>query len=110
MYRAAWYAWLKGTARDAEEMARCFRKLRDKELGGVYEDTLSSMALVALSRKNQGRWNEAEGLQVQVMETRKRVLGKPCVCPQCLVRACRKISEYWFSVRFSSPDLQLLGT
>ncbi|OCK91730.1 uncharacterized protein K441DRAFT_664265 [Cenococcum geophilum 1.58] len=33
------------------------------------------MANLALTYRNQRRWKEAEDLDVQVMETRKRVLG-----------------------------------
>jgi len=33
------------------------------------------MANLASTYRNQGRWKEAEELEVQVMETRKRVLG-----------------------------------
>ena len=34
------------------------------------------MANLASTYRNQGRWKEAEELEVQVMETRKRVLGE----------------------------------
>jgi tetratricopeptide (TPR) repeat protein len=34
------------------------------------------MANLASTYSNQGRWKEAEELEVQVMETRKRVLGQ----------------------------------
>jgi hypothetical protein len=34
------------------------------------------MANLASTYRNQGRWKEAEELEVQVMETRKRVLGQ----------------------------------
>ncbi|KAF1346346.1 kinesin light chain 3 [Lizonia empirigonia] len=44
-------------------------------LGDEHPDTLTSMANLAATYRNQGRWNEAEKLEVQVMETRKRVLG-----------------------------------
>jgi hypothetical protein len=33
------------------------------------------MANLASTYRNQGRWKEAEGLEVQVMESRKRLLG-----------------------------------
>jgi pentatricopeptide repeat protein len=33
------------------------------------------MANLALTYGNQGRWKEAEEMFVQIMETRKRVLG-----------------------------------
>jgi hypothetical protein len=34
------------------------------------------MANLASTYRNQGRWKEAEELEVQVIETRKRVLGE----------------------------------
>jgi Tetratricopeptide repeat len=44
-------------------------------LGVEHPDTLISIANLASTYRNQGRWKEAEELDVQVMETRKRVLG-----------------------------------
>jgi hypothetical protein len=44
-------------------------------LGAEHSSTLTSMANSALTYRNQGRWKEAEDLEVQVMETFKRVLG-----------------------------------
>ena len=41
-----------------------------------HPSTLTSMANLALTYRNQRRWKEAEELEVQVMETRKRVLGE----------------------------------
>jgi hypothetical protein len=49
---------------------------RKKILGAEYLSTLTSMGNLASTYRNQGRWKEAEDLEVQVMETRKRVLGK----------------------------------
>ena len=45
-------------------------------LGEEHPDTLSSMAHLASTFGNQERWKEAEGLDVQVLEARKRVLGE----------------------------------
>ncbi|KAK5725137.1 hypothetical protein LTR17_013250 [Elasticomyces elasticus] len=44
-------------------------------LGGAL-DTLNAIANLALTRSNQSRWNEAEELQVKVMEARLKLLGK----------------------------------
>jgi hypothetical protein len=38
-------------------------------------DTLTSIANLASTYRNQGRWEEAEQLDVQVMETSKKKLG-----------------------------------
>jgi hypothetical protein len=48
----------------------------DKQILGInHPSTLSSMGNLALTYQNQGRWTEAKELKVQVMETRKRILG-----------------------------------
>jgi tetratricopeptide (TPR) repeat protein len=47
----------------------------ERVLGAEHPDTLTSMNNLALTYRNQGRWKEAEELNVQVMEMRKRVLG-----------------------------------
>ena len=49
--------------------------MRKRVLGAEHPDTLTSMGNLELIYGNQGRWKEAEELEVQVMETRKRVLG-----------------------------------
>jgi Tetratricopeptide repeat len=49
---------------------------RKRVLGQEHPDTLTSMANLASKYRNQGRWKEAEELEVQVKETRKRVLGQ----------------------------------
>jgi len=44
-------------------------------LGTKHPSTLISMANLASTYRNQGRWREAEELEVQVIETSLRVLG-----------------------------------
>jgi hypothetical protein len=46
-----------------------------KVLGVDHPSTLTSMANLASTFWNQGRWKEAEELDVAVMETSKKVLG-----------------------------------
>ena len=45
-------------------------------LGREHPETLISIVNLALIYYSQGRWKEAEELQVQVIETSKRVLGE----------------------------------
>lgn len=45
------------------------------KLGAGHPDTLTSMTIQALTIWKQGRWGEAERLQVQVMDTLKTKLG-----------------------------------
>ncbi|KAN0117100.1 hypothetical protein V8E51_003077 [Hyaloscypha variabilis] len=49
-------------------------KRRKRVLGQEHPDTLTSIANLASTYRNQGHWKEAEDLGVQVMETRKRML------------------------------------
>ena len=44
-------------------------------LGQEHPDTLTSMDNLASTYQNQGRWKEAEELEVQVMETKKEGAG-----------------------------------
>ncbi len=44
-------------------------EVRKSKLGADHPDTLTSMANLASTYWNQGRWDEAETLEVQVMET-----------------------------------------
>jgi hypothetical protein len=46
------------------------------KLSEDHPDTLTIMAFLASTYTHQGRWEEAEKLEVQVMETRKTKLGE----------------------------------
>jgi hypothetical protein len=50
-------------------------EMKKRVLGVEHPYTLNSIAGLASTYSDQGRWKEAEELQVQVMETFKRVLG-----------------------------------
>ena len=45
-------------------------------LGEEHPDTLSSMANLASIYRDQGKWKEAEALEVVVMEKSKHLLGE----------------------------------
>ncbi|KAF2838466.1 putative kinesin [Patellaria atrata CBS 101060] len=55
LYRAAWYAWQKGSLSDAEKLSMRSMKVRTKLLGREHEDTLSSMGMVGLATSLAGR-------------------------------------------------------
>ncbi|OBT39371.1 hypothetical protein VE00_10239 [Pseudogymnoascus sp. WSF 3629] len=83
LYKAAWYAWRMGNGMEAEKMSLQAAKVRKRILGQEHNDTLNtdhpstltSMANLASTYRNQGRWDAAEELDVQVMETSKKKLG-----------------------------------
>ncbi|KAK5652950.1 hypothetical protein OQA88_9429 [Cercophora sp. LCS_1] len=60
---------------EAEKLEVQVMETRKTKLGANHPDTLTSMANLASTYRNQGRWEEAEKLFVQVMETRKTKLG-----------------------------------
>jgi hypothetical protein len=57
-------------------MASKSRKLRLKMLGGEDDETLTSTMMLASVNRLEGRWKEAEQLEMQVMETRKTKYGE----------------------------------
>jgi tetratricopeptide (TPR) repeat protein len=76
LFHSAWYLRKIGNYELSEKRAAWSLKISHGRLGERHPSTLTSMANLASTYQNQGRWNEAEKLQVQVMETRTRVLGK----------------------------------
>ncbi|MCJ1344811.1 hypothetical protein MMC31_003014 [Peltigera leucophlebia] len=64
-----------GSYHFAEIIYQRLNAQNEKFLGIEHPDTLTSMAQLASTYRNQGRWKKAEELEVQVMETRERVLG-----------------------------------
>ena len=74
LYYAAWYAWRMGNGVDTQLLGMKARKAREKILGEEHEDSVWSVAIVALGYKLQGMWELAEELEVQVMESRKAKL------------------------------------
>ncbi|KAH8894405.1 hypothetical protein GQ53DRAFT_604319, partial [Thozetella sp. PMI_491] len=75
LHNGGWYAWLQGKYDMAEPMVRKAWRAREKRLGKEGIVTLRSKSLFALVVKDRGRWDEAERLEVEVMETRKTKLG-----------------------------------
>ncbi|KAK4898080.1 hypothetical protein LTR49_027892 [Elasticomyces elasticus] len=132
MYRSAWYAAGQGDSMDALEMATCSMTARSEQLGeedqqtlwseaivasgprameggggaagegSEHPDTLSSIANLASTHRDQGRWNEAEELNVKVMETRARVLGGEH--PDTLNSMANLASTYWNQGRWKEVE------
>ncbi|KAJ7803987.1 hypothetical protein B0H14DRAFT_2326420, partial [Mycena olivaceomarginata] len=51
-------------------------EMRKHVLGEEHPHTLTSMAYLVVTYQDQGRWKDAEALQVVVIEMRKCVLGE----------------------------------
>ncbi|OCK72835.1 hypothetical protein K432DRAFT_411387, partial [Lepidopterella palustris CBS 459.81] len=63
LFNAAWYADDRGNYSAAEEMNRRALEGYEKALGLEHPSTLASMANLASTYRNQGRWKEAEELE-----------------------------------------------
>lgn len=75
LYRGAWYASQSGSVANTRDMAAKSREQRVILLGPEHEEALDSLAMLAIAYRLEGRWEEAERLEVQVLETRKMKLG-----------------------------------
>ncbi|KAF6806923.1 Kinesin light chain 5 [Colletotrichum sojae] len=72
----SWYLVMLGNYSRAEVIVRQAVTIRTEILGQEHPSTLTSMANLASTYRNQGRWKKAEELGVRVMETKKTVLGE----------------------------------
>ncbi len=75
-HKSAWYAWAQGKYVTAEARTQNAGKITTELLGTDDPNTLGSHSLLALTYRYQGRWMDAEELEVQVLETSSRVLGE----------------------------------
>ncbi|KAM7188718.1 hypothetical protein V8F33_010488 [Rhypophila sp. PSN 637] len=76
LHNGGCYADSQGKYEVAQQMLGEARQVREKKMGKKATATLQSISMFAIVLHHQGRWKEAESLEVQVMETRKRVLGE----------------------------------
>jgi tetratricopeptide (TPR) repeat protein len=75
MYRAASYALEQGDFATCQAMAEASMTTRRLHLGEEDQWTMAAVAMVAEAKKQQGRWSEAEQLQLPVLLASKRLLG-----------------------------------
>jgi hypothetical protein len=76
LYKAAWYAWCRGNAGEAEDVSTVSMKVRREVCGEASADTLSSMELIGQARERGGRWKEAEAMNRQTLALKEIVLGR----------------------------------
>ena len=70
--------------------------------GGVARWWLTCMTNLASTYRNQGRWKEAEELQMQVLKTDKNMLGVEH--PDTLTRIANLASIYWNQGRWNEAE------
>jgi tetratricopeptide (TPR) repeat protein len=76
LYKAAWYAWHRGRAGEAEQMSMVSMEVRSEVLGKEHAATLSSMGMVGLARASGGKYGEAEAMNRQTLALYETVLGR----------------------------------
>ena len=100
--RAATYVNACGLYQKAANMCKRTWDQRKALLGEEHLDTLASMANLALTYQNQGRWTEAEKLGIRVSETRQRVLGEEH--PKTLISIGNLASTYQNQGRWTEAE------
>jgi tetratricopeptide (TPR) repeat protein len=76
LYKAAWYAWQRGRAGEAEQMSMMSMEVRREVLGEEDAETLSSMGMVGLARELGGKYEEAKAMNRQTLAGYEKVLGR----------------------------------
>jgi hypothetical protein len=69
--------------------------MRKKLLGAEHPDTLTSIANLAVTYGSQRRWNEAEQLEVQVIDMRKNLKLLGAEHPDTLKNMANLAGMYW---------------
>ncbi|KAI8272666.1 hypothetical protein K4K60_012078 [Colletotrichum sp. SAR11_57] len=90
---------------EMHSLAQFCTKVWISEYGQEHPSTLTSMANLASTYRNQGRWKEAEELEVRVMETSLRVLGEEH--PDTLM-SMYNLADTWKSQNHWKDAIQLL--
>lgn len=103
LYKAAWYAWRRGNADEAENMATQSMKVNTKLLGRDSIETCKSMAMIGLAKSVKGQWKEAEELEVEVMETRLKKLGADHL--DTLASMSNLATTYWNQGRWKEAEI-----
>ncbi|KAK4031430.1 hypothetical protein C8A01DRAFT_21339, partial [Parachaetomium inaequale] len=83
----------QGQCNDAEKFRLQARGSRREVLGEEHPSTLTSMANLALTYANQGRWRNAEDLQAKELDICSRVLGEEH--PDTLTSMGNLASTFW---------------
>ncbi|KAG9235944.1 putative kinesin [Amylocarpus encephaloides] len=112
LYKAAWYTLRMGKGVETQNMAVHVMKVRRKILGNECSDTLDGMAMVGLAYSLNGRWDDAEKLEVEhgqprinVQEPRSTSKTKLGVDhPSTLTSMANLASTFWNQGRWDDTE------
>ncbi|KAF7942882.1 uncharacterized protein EAE97_006336 [Botrytis byssoidea] len=120
LYKASWYAWEMGNGKDAENLSVKAMKVRKEILGREHEDTLAMvetskeklgmnhpftlniLAKLASAYRNQGQFDMAERIFVEVMEINKKKFGSHH--PDTLISMVNLASTYRNQERWDAAE------
>ncbi|OAL45116.1 hypothetical protein IQ07DRAFT_635946 [Pyrenochaeta sp. DS3sAY3a] len=72
---AAWYLWMKGSYATAQVVAAKAVTTRERVFGLSKNETLTSVAILALVLQYQGKYEDAEKLNRRALKGREKELG-----------------------------------
>ncbi|KAJ5633693.1 hypothetical protein N7528_001535 [Penicillium herquei] len=76
LYKGAYYAWSSGHVADVRKLASKSRDQRLRILGAEADETLESTLMLARAYTLEEQWEEAEKLDLELLEIRKAKLGE----------------------------------
>ncbi|KAJ6114394.1 hypothetical protein N7486_000172 [Penicillium sp. IBT 16267x] len=107
LYRGAWYALESGNIEDATEMALRSRKQRLEVFGAENQKSLQTTIVLAVAYRDDGRWQKAEQLFLQVIETCKSKLGEDhpdTLSSMANLAMANLASTYWNQGRWDEAE------
>lgn len=72
----AWHLWAQGCCNEAEKLDLQILEEKKQEFGMEHSETLESIANLASTYEDQGRWSEVEELDRFMLEKRTRLQGR----------------------------------
>lgn len=109
LYNTAWYMWKIGQGQAAEEISIQALTVRREFLGSEYEDTLESMLMLGLIYAQQGYWDAAEKLEVEVTKRRKKSIGYSFGITNFCIASIQSCGSDFLSLSYFSRDNQVQG-
>ncbi|KAK1579716.1 uncharacterized protein LY79DRAFT_563680 [Colletotrichum navitas] len=98
----SWYFVMMGEYSRAEAVVQKAVSIRTEIVGQEHPSTLTSMAYLAVTYRDQGRWKKAEELGVWLVKTRLRVLGDEHL--DTLSSIADLASTYWSQGRWKEAE------
>jgi tetratricopeptide (TPR) repeat protein len=100
--KVSWCLFHDGRFREAEGLDTQVLTVSKRIYGPEHQHTLSAMSNLAVTYRNQWKWDEAEGLQVQSLCIQKRTLGEKD--PDTLLTMSNLATLYLYQSRWKEAE------